>query len=148
MTITYVCRPFTGTLVVNTVSLSPPPQTLPFLPPTLVDVSTRVILGEREPYAVNGITLDSQPFVATAPLVLSGVVPAGSCFYLLFSGASLATMQALASGTQTVLHFSLLDGSMLTGRVAIQSVMAGSVFQVLVTLLSPLAVPSGTSLYF
>ncbi len=72
-------------------------------------------------YAVSGMLLANQPYIATAPLVSMGTLCAGDVFTLLFRNPSSATQSALADGATALLTFALFGGALAYGSVRLAS---------------------------
>ncbi len=114
-----------------------PTPTLPFAGVAEVVPLTQ---APRKPYAVNGIVLDTQPLIMTAPVATSNMVQAGTSFVLVFISPSTLTQTLLTSSLTVSMQFGLADGSVATGQVNVSSTLTGTTFVTSVTLAQSLTI--------
>lgn len=86
-------------------------------------------------YAVNGIPLPTQPYLATAPVVQGSLINTGKRFTLFFASPDSQTLALLTSGAIVTLQFLLADGRAPSATVQITSSLSNATLLVDVLLL-------------
>jgi hypothetical protein len=122
---------------------TPPPTILTSIAPFTLSPSfyggatVPVVQPPVLPYAVNGMALDVQPVIMTAPCPTSSVIPAGASFTLGFHDPSTMVTSLFTTGATFSLQFGLHDGSSRTADVVVESSLIGSYLSVICTLTTP-----------